>query len=135
MRLISWNVNGLRACLGKGFLDYFKESKADIFCIQETKMQKEQAEVDTPGYFQYWNSAEKKGYVAADAELSGEAGDSAFSMGGELVYKIKDGKLGAIYAQASADAAKEDVVSFDTQAEMGLVYSYGGQSNTLPEVK
>ena len=62
MRLISWNVNGLRACLGKGFLDYFKESEADIFCIQETKMQKEQAEVDTPGYFQYWNSAEKKGY-------------------------------------------------------------------------
>ena len=86
-------------------------------------------------FAEYTYSAEKKGYVAADAELSGEAGDSAFSMGGELVYKIKDGKLGAIYAQASADAAQEDVVSFDTQTEMGLVYSYGGQSNTLPEVK
>ena len=62
MRLISWNVNGLRACLGKGFLDFFNQIHADIFCIQETKMQQGQAQVDTPGYFQYWNSAEKKGY-------------------------------------------------------------------------
>ena len=62
MRMISWNVNGLRACLGKGFLDFFKTIDADIFCLQETKMQQGQAQVDTPGYFQYWNSAEKKGY-------------------------------------------------------------------------
>ena len=62
MRMISWNVNGLRACLGKGFLDFFKTIDADIFCVQETKMQQGQAEVETPGYFQYWNSAEKKGY-------------------------------------------------------------------------
>lgn len=62
MRLISWNVNGLRACLGKGFLDFFGQINADIFCIQETKMQQGQAQVDPPGYFQYWNSAEKKGY-------------------------------------------------------------------------
>ena len=62
MKLISWNVNGLRACLTKGFLDFFKEVDADAFCIQETKMQEGQAEVELEGYYQYWNSAVKKGY-------------------------------------------------------------------------
>lgn len=62
MKLISWNVNGLRACLGKGFLESFAALDADIFSIQETKMQPDQAELDLPGYKQYWNSAEKKGY-------------------------------------------------------------------------
>ena len=62
MKLISWNVNGLRACLGKGFLDFFQLSGADVFCVQETKMQREQAEISLPGYEQYWNSAGKKGY-------------------------------------------------------------------------
>ncbi len=62
MKLISWNVNGLRACLTKGFLDYFKEADADIFCVQETKMQEGQAEIALEGYHQYWHSAEKKGY-------------------------------------------------------------------------
>ncbi|HIT56797.1 MAG TPA: exodeoxyribonuclease III [Candidatus Galloscillospira stercoripullorum] len=62
MKLVSWNVNGLRACLGKGFLESFAALDADIFSIQETKMQPGQAELDLPGYRQYWNSAEKKGY-------------------------------------------------------------------------
>ena len=62
MRLISWNVNGIRACVTKGFEDYFKEADADIFCIQESKMQEGQLELDFPGYYQYWNYAEKKGY-------------------------------------------------------------------------
>jgi exodeoxyribonuclease-3 len=62
MKLISWNVNGLRACMNKGFLDFFKQADADIFCVQETKMQREQAEFDFPGYQEYWNSAVKKGY-------------------------------------------------------------------------
>lgn len=62
MKLISWNVNGFRACLGKGFEAFFKEADADFFCIQETKMQPEQAEFTPEGYYQYWNSAEKKGY-------------------------------------------------------------------------
>ena len=62
MKLISWNVNGIRACVGKGFLDFFKEVDADIFCIQESKMQAGQLELDLPGYYQYWNYAEKKGY-------------------------------------------------------------------------
>ncbi|MBR5318977.1 MAG: exodeoxyribonuclease III [Peptococcaceae bacterium] len=62
MKFISWNVNGLRACVGKGFLDFFHEIDADFFCLQETKMQAGQLELDLPGYYQYWNSAEKKGY-------------------------------------------------------------------------
>lgn len=62
MKLISWNVNGLRACVQKGFLDYFKAVDADVFCIQESKLQAGQIELDLPGYHQYWNYAEKKGY-------------------------------------------------------------------------
>jgi exodeoxyribonuclease-3 len=62
MKLISWNINGIRACVGKGFLEFFKEADADIFCIQESKMQAGQLELDLPGYYQYWNYAEKKGY-------------------------------------------------------------------------
>ena len=62
MKLISWNVNGLRACLGKGFLDFFQAAGADMVCLQETKLQPHQIELDLPGYQQFWNSAEKKGY-------------------------------------------------------------------------
>ena len=62
MKFISWNVNGLRACMGKGWQDFFNESDADFFCLQETKLQAGQIELDLPGYHQYWNYAEKKGY-------------------------------------------------------------------------
>ena len=62
MRLISWNVNGLRACVGKGFLDFFHEIRADAVCLQETKMQPDQLTLELEGYSQYWNSAVKKGY-------------------------------------------------------------------------
>ena len=62
MRFISWNVNGLRACIGKGFLDFFDRMDADFFCLQETKLQEGQIELELPGYEQYWNYAEKKGY-------------------------------------------------------------------------
>ncbi|MGY1575753.1 exodeoxyribonuclease III [Pediococcus pentosaceus] len=62
MKLISWNVNGLRAAVKHGFLDVFKELDADIFCIQETKLQEGQIELELPHYYQYWNYAEKKGY-------------------------------------------------------------------------
>ena len=62
MKFISWNVNGLRACVQKGFLDFFKEVDADFFCIQESKLQEGQVDLDLPGYHQYWNYAEKKGY-------------------------------------------------------------------------
>lgn len=62
MKLISWNVNGLRACLNKGFMDFFNQIDADVVCLQETKMQPGQVELDLPGYRQYWHSAIKKGY-------------------------------------------------------------------------
>ena len=62
MKLISWNVNGLRACVGKGFLDFFRIIGADAVCLQETKLQPHQIQLETPGYRQYWNSAERKGY-------------------------------------------------------------------------
>lgn len=62
MKLVSWNVNGIRACITKGFYDAFKEFDADIFCVQETKMQEGQMEIESEGYFQYMNSAVKKGY-------------------------------------------------------------------------
>ena len=62
MKLISWNVNGIRACMGKGFLEFFQRADADIFCLQETKCQEGQVRLDLPGYHQYWNYAEKKGY-------------------------------------------------------------------------
>ena len=62
MKFVSWNVNGIRACVQKGFLDFFEEADADIFCIQETKMQEGQLTLELDGYHQYWNSAVKKGY-------------------------------------------------------------------------
>ena len=62
MKFISWNVNGIRACVKKGFLDFFNETDADIFCIQESKMQEGQLDLNLPGYHQYWNYAVKKGY-------------------------------------------------------------------------
>ena len=62
MKFISWNVNGIRACVQKGFMDFFQEADADVFCIQETKMQEGQLALETPGYHQYWNYAQRKGY-------------------------------------------------------------------------
>jgi exodeoxyribonuclease-3 len=62
MKFVSWNVNGLRACMKKGFMDFFNEVNADFFCIQETKMQEEQKSWEIDGYFEYWNDADKKGY-------------------------------------------------------------------------
>ena len=62
LKLVSWNVNGLRACVKKGFLDYFNEVNADIFCLQETKLQEGQIDLELDGYHQYWNYALKKGY-------------------------------------------------------------------------
>ncbi len=75
-KYISWNVNGLRACVKKGFLDFLSEEEPDVLCIQETKMQEGQEEIPTPGYSQYWCSAEKKGYsgtlTLVNTEKAGE---------------------------------------------------------------
>lgn len=81
MKLISWNVNGLRACIGKGFLEFFAQAGADIFCVQETKMQQGQAEIDFPGYREYWNSAVKKGYSGTAVFCKGEPLDVTCGLG------------------------------------------------------
>ncbi len=83
MKLISWNVNGLRACVTKGFLDFFREADADVFCLQETKLQAGQIELDLPGYHQYWNSAEKKGYSGTAVFSRQEPLSVAYGIGKE----------------------------------------------------
>ena len=80
-KMISWNVNGLRACVGKGFLDYFKEADADIFCIQETKLQDGQIQLDLEGYHQYWDYAEKKGYSGTAMFTKEEPLSVAYGLG------------------------------------------------------
>lgn len=84
MKLISWNVNGLRACVEKGFLDFFKEVDADVFCLQETKLQQGQIDLDLPGYYQYWNYAEKKGYSGTAIFTKKEPLNVAYGIGVEV---------------------------------------------------
>ena len=84
MKLISWNVNGLRACLGKGFMDYFTAESADFFCLQETKMQPGQAQVPAEGYHEFFNSAEKKGYSGTAIFAKQEPLSVSYGMGSEL---------------------------------------------------
>ncbi len=81
MKFISWNVNGLRACVGKNFMEDFRGLDADFFCIQETKLQKGQIELELPGYVQYWNYAEKKGYSGTAVFAKQEAVSVAYGMG------------------------------------------------------
>lgn len=83
MKLISWNVNGLRACVGKGFMDFFNETDADIFCIQESKLQEGQIELELPGYYQYWNYAHKKGYSGTAVFSKREPLTAAYGIGME----------------------------------------------------
>ena len=84
MKLISWNVNGLRACLGKGFMDYFSAENADFFCLQETKMQPGQAQVPAEGYHEFFNFAEKKGYSGTAIFARQEPLSVSYGMGSEL---------------------------------------------------
>lgn len=81
MKLISWNVNGIRACVKKGFLDFFKEIDADVFCLQETKLQVGQIDLDLPGYYQYWNYAERKGYSGTAIFTKEEANSVSYGIG------------------------------------------------------
>lgn len=83
MKIISWNVNGIRACLGKGFMDFFKETDADIFCIQESKLSEGQLELEIEGYHQYWNYAEKKGYSGTAIFTKQEPLNVAYGIGVE----------------------------------------------------
>ena len=81
MRLISWNVNGLRAVMGKNFMEFFNEIDADIFCLQETKLQEGQIEMNLPGYYQYWNYADKKGYSGTAIFTKREPISAAYGIG------------------------------------------------------
>lgn len=91
MKLISWNVNGLRACVEKGFLSFFQEADADIFCIQESKLSEGQISLDLPGYYQYWNYAEKKGY--SGTALFSKAKPLAVTMGIGIEEHDKEGRV------------------------------------------
>ena len=81
MKLISWNVNGLRACMTKGFMDAFESLNADIFCLQETKLSEGQLALELPGYHQYWNYAEKKGYSGTAIFTREEPLSAAYGIG------------------------------------------------------
>ena len=91
MKLISWNVNGLRACVEKGFLSFFQEADADIFCIQESKLSEGQISLDLPGYYQYWNYAEKKGY--SGTALFSKEEPLAVTMGIGIEEHDKEGRV------------------------------------------
>lgn len=91
MKLISWNVNGLRACMNKGFMEFFNAVNADVFCIQESKMHKEQTEFDFSGYYEYWNSAEKKGYSGVAIFSKQEPLSVDYDMG--IAHHDKEGRI------------------------------------------
>ena len=91
MKFISWNVNGIRACMGKGFMDFFNEAGADIFCLQETKLQEGQISLDLPGYRQYWSYAEKKGYSGTAVFTKEEPLDVTYGLG--IEEHDKEGRL------------------------------------------
>lgn len=93
MKLISWNVNGIRACVKKGFLDYFREVEADIFCIQETKMQEGQLELELDGYHQFWNSAVKKGYSGTAVFTRKKPMEVAYGLGTGLEEFESEGRV------------------------------------------
>lgn len=111
MKFVSWNVNGLRACIKKGFYDSFQAIDADVFCLQETKMQPGQAEIETPGYFQYWNSADKKGYSGTAVfsrreplSVVYDIGDSAHvGEGRAITLEFEDCYLVTVYTPNAQD--------------------------------
>ena len=114
MKLISWNVNGLRACVGKNFMEDFKKLDADIFCLQETKLQEGQIELDLPGYHQYWNYAEKKGYSGTAIFTKKEPLSVAYGIGIEehdhegrvITLEFEDYYLVTVYTPNSQDGLR-----------------------------
>lgn len=121
MKFISWNVNGLRACINKGFLDYFQQQEADFFCLQESKMQPEQADFELPGYTMYWNSAEKKGYSGTaiftrhqPVSVSYDIGDPVHTgEGRSITLEMEDFYLVTVYTPNS----QRDLVRIDYRME------------------
>lgn len=111
MKLISWNVNGLRAVMGKNFMDFFNEIDADIFCLQETKLQEGQIEMELPGYHQYWNYADKKGYSGTAIFTKEEPDGVSYGIGIDqhdhegrvITLEFKDFYVVTVYAPNSQD--------------------------------
>lgn len=114
MKLISWNVNGIRACVQKGFLDFFNEVDADIFCIQESKMQEGQLTLELEGYYQYWNYAEKKGYSGTAIFTKREPISVQYGIGMEehdhegrvITLEFEDFYMVTVYTPNSQDELK-----------------------------
>ncbi len=114
MKFISWNVNGLRAVMGKGFMDIFNSLDADMFCLQETKLQEGQIEMDLPGYHQYWNYAEKKGYSGTAIFTKHEPLSVAYGIGIEehdhegrvITLEYEDFYFITVYVPNSQDELK-----------------------------
>ena len=114
MRLISWNVNGLRADMGKNFMEFFNDIDADIFCLQETKLQEGQIEMDLPGYYQYWNYADKKGYSGTAIFTKKEPVSVSYGIdidehdheGRVITLEFEDFYMVTVYAPNSQDELK-----------------------------
>ncbi len=114
MKLVSWNVNGLRACMNKGFLDSFAALDADVFCLQETKLQPDQIQLDLPGYRLFWNSAEKKGYSGTalftrlePVSVSYDVGDAYhIDEGRAITLELPDRYVVTVYSPNAQDGLK-----------------------------
>ena len=131
MKLISWNVNGIRACVQKGFLDFFNEVDADIFCIQESKMQEGQLELDLPGYYQYWNYAERKGYSGTAIFTKQEPMSVAYGIGIE-----KHDKEGRVITLEYEDFYFVTVYTPNSQSELArLAYRMEWETDFLTYLK
>ena len=123
MKLISWNVNGLRACVGKGFEESFKALDADVFCLQETKMQEGQLDLQFPGYESYWNYADKKGYSGTAVYTRVKPLSVTLDMGIDehdhegrvITVEFEDFHLVCVYVPNSQDGLK----TLGLQDEMG----------------
>jgi exodeoxyribonuclease-3 len=112
VKIITWNVNGLRSCMGKGFMDFFRDSQADVFCIQETKMQQGEGAI-TEGYKEFWNDAEKKGYSGTAVFSRREPVSVSYGIGGDadtegrvITLDYKDFFLVNVYVPNSGEELK-----------------------------
>lgn len=131
MKLISWNVNGLRACMQKGFSDFFREADADIFCLQETKLQEGQHDLELPGYYQYWNYAEKKGYSGTALFSKKKPLQVTYGMGVE-----RHDREGRIITAEFADFYVVTVYTPNSQRELArLAYRMEWEADFLNYVK
>lgn len=146
MKLISWNVNGLRAVMGKGFMEFFNEVDADVFCLQETKLQEGQIQMDLPGYHQYWNYAEKKGYSGTAVFSKKEALSVKYGIGIEehdhegrvITLEFEDFYFVTVYTPNSQDGLKrldyrmqweDDFLTYLKQLEDHKPVVYAGDLN------